>query len=98
MDITVSELKKRIESGENLNLFDVREDYEYEDDNIGAVLIPLGELPHRIGEIEHLRDEEILVHCRSGKRSETAQRFMQSQGFTNVRNVIGGILAYRELD
>ena len=98
MDITVEELKQRIESGEQINLIDVREDYEYEDDNIGGQLIPLGELPHRINEIEELKNEEILVHCRSGKRSETAQRFMQSQGFTNVRNVIGGMLAYRELD
>jgi rhodanese-related sulfurtransferase len=98
MDITVEELKQRIESGEKINLIDVREDYEYEADNIGGQLIPLGDLPHRLGEIEQLKDEEILVHCRSGKRSETAQRYMQSQGFTNVRNVIGGLLAYNELD
>ncbi len=98
MDITVEELKQRIESGEKINLIDVREDYEYEADNIGGLLIPLGDLPHRLGEIEDLKNEEILVHCRSGKRSETAQRYMQSQGFTNVRNVIGGILAYNELD
>lgn len=98
MDITVEELKQRIESGEEINLIDVREDYEYEADNIGGLLIPLGDLPHRLSEIDHLKEQEILVHCRSGKRSETAQRFMQSQGFTNVRNVIGGILAYNELD
>jgi rhodanese-related sulfurtransferase len=98
MDITVEELKERIESGEPINLIDVREDYEYEADNIGGLLIPLGDLPHRLDEIEHLKDEEVLVHCRSGKRSETAQRFMENQGFTNVRNVIGGILAYNELD
>ncbi len=98
MDITVEELKQRIESGEKINLIDVREDYEYEADNIGGQLIPLGDLPHRLSEIEDLKDEEVLVHCRSGKRSETAQRYMQSQGFTNVRNVIGGLLAYNELD
>ncbi|AYQ34347.1 rhodanese-like domain-containing protein [Runella sp. SP2] len=98
MDITVEELKQRIESGEEINLIDVREDYEYEADNIGGLLIPLGDLPHRLSEIDHLKEQEVLVHCRSGKRSETAQRFMQSQGFTNVRNVIGGILAYNELD
>lgn len=97
MDITVEELKQRIESGEEINLIDVREDYEYEADNIGGLLIPLGDLPHRLSEIDHLKEQEVLVHCRSGKRSETAQRFMQSQGFTNVRNVIGGILAYNEL-
>ncbi|MFN4144340.1 MAG: rhodanese-like domain-containing protein [Runella sp.] len=97
MDITVSELKKRLESGEKINLIDVREEYEYEEDNLGAVLIPLGELPHRLSELDSLKEEEVIVHCRSGKRSETAQKFMQSKGFKNVRNVIGGILAYREL-
>jgi rhodanese-related sulfurtransferase len=98
MDITVAELKKRIESGEPLHLIDVREDYEYEADNIGATLIPLGDLPQRVGELEDLKNEEVLIHCRSGKRSETAQKYLQSQGFTNVRNVIGGMLAYRQLD
>jgi len=98
MDITAEELKQRIESGEAINLIDVREDYEYEADNIGGLLIPLGDLPNRLSEIEELKNEEVLVHCRSGKRSETAQRYLESQGFTNVRNVIGGILAYNELD
>ncbi|TAE39492.1 MAG: rhodanese-like domain-containing protein [Runella slithyformis] len=97
MDITVADLKKRLESGEKLNLIDVREEYEYEADNIGAQLVPLGDLPHRLVEFDALKDQEIIVHCRSGKRSETAQKFMQTQGYTNVRNVIGGILAYREL-
>lgn len=97
MDISVNELKKRIENGEELNLIDVREEYEYDADNIDGLLIPLGELPERVEELEHLKNEEILVHCRSGKRSETAQRFLQSRGFTNVRNVIGGMIAYREL-
>ncbi len=97
MDITVNELQKRIESGEKLNLIDVREEYEYEADNIEGLLIPLADLPHRLEEIEDWRDQEVLVHCRSGKRSETAQRYMENQGFTNVRNVIGGMLAYREL-
>jgi rhodanese-related sulfurtransferase len=97
MDITVADLKKRLDSGETLTLIDVREEYEYDADNIGGQLVPLGDLPHRLQEFEALKNEEVIVHCRSGKRSETAQRFMQSQGFTNVRNVIGGILAYREL-
>ena len=97
MDITVAELKQRLESGEKLNLIDVREEYEYEADNIGAELVPLGDLPYRLAEFDSLKDEEVIVHCRSGKRSETAQKFMQNSGFTNVRNVIGGMLAYREL-
>jgi rhodanese-related sulfurtransferase len=97
MNISAQELKDRMDDGEDLNLIDVREVHEYEDDNIGALLIPLGELPDRIDEIEDWKEEEVLVHCRSGARSEKAQKYLQSQGFTNVRNVIGGILAFNEL-
>lgn len=95
MDITVQELKERIDKGEQLNLFDVREPNEYEDDNIGATLIPLSELPHRIDELDGLQDEEVIVHCRSGARSARAQQYLEENGFNNVRNVTGGILAYR---
>ncbi len=98
MDISVRELKDRLEDGEKLNLIDVREDYEYEDDNLGGKLIPLGELPDRVDELEDLMDQEVLVHCRSGARSERAKQFLMGQGFKNVRNVLGGILAYRQLE
>jgi rhodanese-related sulfurtransferase len=97
MNISVQELKDRIEDGEDLNLIDVREDYEYEEDNIGALLIPLGDLPDRLDEIEDWKNQEVIVHCRSGARSAKAQSFLEAEGFTNVRNVIGGILAYNEL-
>jgi rhodanese-related sulfurtransferase len=97
MNISVQELKDRMDDGEDLNLIDVREEHEYEDDNLGGLLIPLGDLPDRIDEIEDWKEEEVLVHCRSGARSEKAQKYLQSQGFTNVRNVIGGILAYNDL-
>ncbi|GGB91761.1 rhodanese-like domain-containing protein [Dyadobacter sediminis] len=96
MDITVEELKERLEKGESLNFYDVREEHEYEEDNLGAVLIPLGDLPDHLNELEPLKDEEIIIHCRSGARSGKAARFLESQGFSNVRNVVGGILAYRE--
>jgi rhodanese-related sulfurtransferase len=97
MNISVQELKDRLEDGEELNLIDVREEYEYEEDNIGALLIPLGDLPDKLDEIEDWKDQEVIVHCRSGARSAKAQSFLESEGFTNVRNVIGGILAYNEL-
>ena len=97
MDITAEELKGRIDAGEAIHLIDVREEYEYDADNINGKLMPLGDLPDQLEEIEDLKDQEVLVLCRSGKRSETAQKFLQSQGFTNVRNVIGGMLAYNEL-
>jgi rhodanese-related sulfurtransferase len=98
MDITVEELKKRLDEGEDLHFYDVREEHEYEEDNLGATLIPLGELPDHLDELEPLKDEEIIIHCRSGARSGKAAKFLESQGFTNVRNVVGGILAYRELE
>ncbi|WP_353717719.1 rhodanese-like domain-containing protein [Dyadobacter sp. 676] len=98
MDITVEELKERLEKGENLHFYDVREEHEYEEDNLGAILIPLGELPDHLDELEPLKDEEIIIHCRSGARSGKAARYLESQGFSNVRNVLGGILAYRELE
>ena len=98
MDITVTELKERLDQGEDLNFLDVREEYEYEEENLGAKLIPLGELPDRIEELEDWKNSEVIVHCRSGARSGRAKAFMESQGFTNVRNVTGGILAYNELD
>jgi rhodanese-related sulfurtransferase len=98
MDITVEELKERLEKGEDLHFYDVREEHEYEEDNLGAILIPLGELPDHLNELEPFKSEEIIIHCRSGARSGKAAKFLESQGYTNVRNVLGGILAYRELE
>lgn len=98
MDITVEELKKRLDDGEDLNFYDVREEHEYEEDNLGAILIPLAELPDHLDELEELKDAEIIIHCRSGARSGKAVKFLESQGFTNARNVVGGILAYRDLE
>ncbi|TDB65229.1 rhodanese-like domain-containing protein [Arundinibacter roseus] len=98
MDITVQELKERLDKGEKIHFYDVREEYEYEADNLDAILIPLGDLPDRIEELEPFKEEEIIIHCRSGARSGNAQKFLQANGFTNVRNVLGGILAYRELE
>ena len=95
MDITVQDLKARLDRGETLNLIDVREPNEYEADNIGATLIPLGDLPYRLDELDGLQDEEVIVHCRSGSRSARAQQILEQNGFNNVRNVIGGMLAYR---
>ncbi|WP_210464345.1 MULTISPECIES: rhodanese-like domain-containing protein [Rufibacter] len=96
-DITAAELKQRLANNETPILIDVREPWEFEEQSIpGAKLIPLGSLPEQLHELEEYKDQEVLVQCRSGKRSATAQAFMQQQGFTNVRNVLGGILAYNE--
>lgn len=95
MDITIEELKERMDKGENLNLIDVREEHEFDEFNIGAKLIPLGELPDRLEEIEAWKDQEILIHCRSSARSGRAKEYLASEGFTNVRNVLGGMLAWQ---
>ncbi len=97
-DITAEELKELIESGKPFHFYDVRNEDEYEEDNLGAILIPLGELPSRTDELEDLKDEDIYIHCRSGARSGRAKDYLESLGFNRVHNVLGGILAFRELD
>lgn len=94
-DINAEELKRRRENNEPLNILDVREEYEYDEDNIGAKNIPLNTLPNRLEEIEQLRDEELIVHCRSGARSSNAKKFLEGQGFKKVRNLEKGIEGYR---
>lgn len=97
MDIEAPELKRRLDAGESLNLIDVREPNEYEADNLGGLLLPLSELPQRLAELDGLQHEEIVLMCRSGARSEQAAKRLQAQGFTRVRNLLGGLLRYRQL-
>ncbi len=93
--IQVRELEERMHSGQPFVLLDVREPFEFEMARIeGANLIPLGELPARIGELD--REKEILVFCHSGVRSERAAEFLRSAGFAKVANVAGGIDAWSE--
>lgn len=96
-DINVSELKEMIESGQKFHFLDVRNPDEYDEDNLGALLIPLHELPDNLEEIEHMKGEDIYIHCRSGARSARAKEFLLAEGFTKVHNVLGGILAYRTI-
>lgn len=96
-NITVEELKARLDGGEKINLIDVREPDEYAEYNIGAKLVPLGQIQSmQIDELEGLKDEEVIVHCRSGKRSVTACMFLETMGFSNTVNVEGGVLAWKE--
>ncbi len=96
MDITVNELKKRLESGDKFVFIDVREPYEYEEFNLGAELIPLATIPEAInGLLANHKADEIVVHCRSGARSGNAKAFMMQNGFQNVRNLEGGVLAWQ---
>ncbi|KAB2913619.1 rhodanese-like domain-containing protein [Oscillatoria amoena NRMC-F 0135] len=95
MDITSEELKTRMDNGEDLIVIDVREPHEYEEFNIGGRLIPLGTLPTVVDELEDLKGEEIIVHCRSGARSGQAKAYLGSIGFTNVRNLLGGVMDWQ---
>lgn len=97
-DITAEELRERIAKGEKLHIIDVREPYEYEEYNIGAELVPLGDLQSRIDDYEEWMDEEVVVHCRSGARSAAAKNYMVKYGFKNVRSLLGGVMSYQALE
>jgi len=97
-DINVSELREKFQNKEDFIFIDVREEWEYEEDNLGAQNIPLGQLPYQLDEFEEYKDKEIVLQCRSGARSGNAKKFMETRGFTKVRNLLGGILAYREME
>ncbi len=94
--ISVETLKERIANGEKINLLDVREPEERADFNIGGEFIPLGDImTMRTDEIEHLKNEEIICYCRSGKRSIQASMMLESFGFTNLVNLDGGMMAWQ---
>lgn len=90
--IHVEDLKERLDRNEEVYVLDVREPQEYAICNIGGHLIPLGDLPKRVQELDSSR--EIVVHCRSGVRSAQAVEFLQAAGFKNVKSLAGGILAW----
>ena len=93
-EIQVEELKRRLDAGEDLFVLDVREPHEYQICNINGHLIPLGDLPKRVHELDSSR--EIVAHCRSGVRSAKAVTFLQQAGFKKVHNLAGGILAWAD--
>lgn len=97
MDITIKELKEKIDNEEEFILIDVREEYEHEEFNVGGKLIPLGEVMHAVDELEEHQEAEIVVYCRSGNRSAMAQEILEQHGFSNVRNLEGGMLAWEEV-
>lgn len=97
-NITVNELKSRLDAGEKLNIIDVREPEEYKEYNIGGKLIPLGKImTMQTDELEDYKDEELIIHCRSGKRSAQACLFLETMGYSNCKNLEGGILAWQEM-
>lgn len=97
-EISVQELKDLIDSQSDFQLIDVREPSEFEQANLNGELIPLQTLPNNVGKIS--KDKKVVVHCKSGKRSANAILYLeQNFGYTNLENLKGGIIAWRdELD
>ena len=90
--INADEIKKRMDAGENIHLVDVREPDERAEFNIGGTFLPLGNIQTmQIDDIEELKGEEVICYCRSGKRSMQACLMLETFGFTNVKNLEGGM-------
>ncbi len=97
-DLTAEEFEKlKKEKSTSYILIDVREEWEFEEYNIGGKLMPLNSLPDRYSELEVYADRQIIVHCQSGKRSNQAKIFLSRRGLNNVCSLIGGVEAYKTL-
>ena len=95
--ITAEEVKARIDSGEKINIIDVREPQENTEFNIGGTLVPLGKIQTmQLDDIEEWKNDEVIVYCRSGNRSGQACLILEMAGFTNVKNLTGGMLEWRD--
>ncbi len=96
-NISPEEVKSRLEKGEKLNLIDVRQPEETAEYNIGGIALPLGNIQNmQTEEIDGLKDEEVIFYCRSGNRSGIAAMTLDQMGFSNTKNLIGGMLAWKE--
>lgn len=95
--ITAEEVKARLDAGEQLNIVDVREPHENAEFNIGGLLLPLGKVQTmQLDEIDNLKEEEVIVYCRSGNRSGQACLILETAGFKNAKNLVGGMLEWRD--
>jgi len=95
--ITVTELQDRLSKGEKINLVDVREPSEHAEFNIGGNLIPLGKIQSmEVDQLEELKQEELILYCRSGNRSGQACQILDMLGFTNTKNLEGGMIAWKK--
>jgi rhodanese-related sulfurtransferase len=96
--ITASELKQRIDAGENIKIIDVREPAEYAENNMGGMLLPLGSIANmQIDDIDEFKNEELIIHCKGGTRSMQACLILEQVGFSNLVNLTGGITAWQKL-
>ncbi len=94
--INAKELKEKM-GGNNVIIIDVREVWEFEELNIGAINMPLAEIPNKLKELEVYQNKEVIVHCKSGNRSNQAMKYLHKHGFDNVKSLTGGIEAYIKL-
>lgn len=97
-NITVKELNERLQNGEQLNLLDVREVIEFHTFNIGGKNIPLPQLLDRLDELTADKQQELIVVCKIGLRSETAVSILTENGFNFARNLSGGLMALQRLN
>ena len=97
MDITVTELKSKIDTGAAPLMIDVREPHEWDRDHLPQVRkIAQGNIPASLNELDSFKDQEIVLICRSGRRSHNITEFLKSKGFSNPRNLAGGMLAWKK--
>jgi rhodanese-related sulfurtransferase len=95
--ISVEEVKARLDAGESLHLVDVREPAEHAEFSIGGILLPLGRVRMMDTEdIDQWKDQEVICYCRSGNRSAQACMILETAGFSNVKNLTGGMLTWME--
>jgi len=95
-EITVKELKSKIDSGENPVILDVREFAEVQAGKISDFHIPMGEIANNLDKLNPYKNNEIIVYCRGGKRSAAITQFLETQGFANVNNLRGGITSWKQ--
>ncbi len=93
-EITVEELKAKLDAGEDFQLIDVREEFEYDTSNMNGLNIPLGDVLREKDKI--VKDKPVVIHCRSGKRSAQAIMLLEKEGFSDLYNLQGGILAWKD--
>ena len=98
MDISAAEFNLRNKDDDTLKVIDVREPLEFQTFNVGGETIPLASLIRDVEELDFDKEEEIVVICQRGLRSETAKRLLAQNGYTNVRNLTGGLLAVQKLN
>jgi rhodanese-related sulfurtransferase len=95
--ISVEQLKARLDAGESIHLLDVREPFEHENFNIGGVLLPLGRIQQmETDAVDDWKEEEVICYCRSGNRSGQACLTLEMAGFSNVKNLTGGMNAWQD--